>query len=110
MMESDFSLCLYLVFLAVIYVASAWFLLRPQVEAIPAADEEDQELGLYCEPETLWQIIADIEHVGPCRHVNHWQLDAIIKALHKRGHVVIGPSREEITQAAEMYQDRSVLS
>jgi hypothetical protein len=110
MMESDFSLCLYLTFLALIYVASAWSLLRQQVKAIPAADEEDQELGLYCEPETLWQIIADLDEATASGRfpVQHFQVDAIVKALHKRGHVIMGPSRREVTEAAAMYQERMV--
>jgi hypothetical protein len=110
MMESDFSLCMYLVFLGVIYVASAWFLLRPQVKAIPAADQEDQEIGLFCEPETLWQIMADLDEATPSGRfpVQHFQVDAVVKALHKRGHVIMGPSRREVTEAAAMYQERMV--
>lgn len=112
MMESDFLFCVYLTFIGFLFMGSALFLLKSlnsPVKAIPAADDEDQAmLLLYCEPEALWEIIAAIEHVGPSRHVSHWQLDCVIKAMHKCGYVAMGPSRREIREAAAMYQERMV--
>jgi len=108
MMESNSMLCVFLSCLAVLYVACGWLLLRPQVKAIPASDAEDQAMGLYCEPETLWNIDAEIDHSCVLGRISHRQLDAVIKALHKGGYVIMGPSREEITQSAAMYQERMV--
>lgn len=110
MMESDFLFCVYLTFLGLLFMGSALFLLKSMespVKAIPAADVEDSDaLGCFCDPDVLWEILPELRS----EKLDLLQIDRVIKALHKRGYVVIGPSREEITQAAAMYQDRSVLS
>lgn len=103
-------LCVYFTFLFLIYGVAAYFLLKPSVIAIPEADAEDRGLGLYCQPETLWNIFADVDQVNLAKPIDHWQLDAIIKALHKRGHVIMGPNSEEVQDAAAMLQDGRVWS
>ncbi len=72
MMESDFMLCVYFTFLLTMSGLFFYVLLRNPVTQIPAADEEDRALGLYCEPETLWQISADVDQVNMAKPIDHY--------------------------------------
>lgn len=92
----------------ILIAALLWLLLPRPVAEIPAADAEDRELGLYCRPETLWEIFGEIDHTNLGKPIDHWQVDAVIRALAKRGHVIIGPCREDIEQAASLLEGRII--
>lgn len=95
--------------LSLIFIAALlWLLLPETVVEIPAADPEDRQKGLYCQPETLWEIFAEIDHEKLPIPIDHWQLDAVIRALAKRGHVIMGPCREDIEQAASLLEGRMI--
>lgn len=94
-------LCVYFMVFCVLASLIAITLSRSPVKSIAAADAEDREMGLFCEPETLWSIMCDIQQESLAKPVNHWQLDACIKALHKGGYVLMGPSKDDLILSAE---------
>lgn len=101
---------IFAIFSLILIVVLLWILYPLHVVEIRAADAEDRELGLYCEPETLWEIFGIIDHDSLPTPISHWQVDAVIKALHKRGHVIMGPSKQDVQEATTMLQDGRMWS
>ena len=101
-MEDSVQFFVFLVFLLIPTGALLWLLLPRAVVEICAADAEDREqLGFLCDPESLEDMIDEIEAVMEGRHLQIWELDAAIRVLAKRGHVIIGPCRADIEQDAQ---------
>lgn len=89
----------------ILIAALLWLLLPRTVVEIPGADAEDREMfGLVCQPEALNEILEDVNHVFNNVH----QIDLLIQVLAKRGHVIIGPCREDIKQAASLLEGRII--
>ena len=93
----------------ILIAALLWLFLPRSVVEIPAADAEDREqLGFFSDPEALWDIIGEINAVMGGRHIQIGELDAAIRVLAKRGHVIMAPSREDIEQASALLEARII--
>lgn len=89
----------------VLVVALLWLLLPRPVVEIPGADAEDREMySLVCDPDALDEILNDVPH----NFLTIRQIDLVIQALAKRGHVIIGPSPADVQQAVALLEGRNI--